>query len=229
VHIPDGLIDPLVAGAGWLLAILILAVATRVVNRKVEDRHIPLMAMLAAGIFVAQMLNFPIGGGTTGHLVGAALAAILLGPFAGAIIIMVILLIQCLVFGDGGVTALGLNFLNMGFIGSFTGYYVHRAFPERYRKAGTFAAAWLAVFLGALACAVELAVSNSISGGTHGISAVIAFPAMTVYHAIIGIGEGIITTGIIAYLAQVSPDILKMPKMMAGRSTNGDGKVTPDG
>lgn len=216
MHIPDGLIDPLVAGAGWLLAILILAVATRVVNRKVEDRHIPLMAMLAAGIFVAQMLNFPIGGGTTGHLVGAALAAILLGPFAGAVIIMVILVIQCLVFGDGGVTTLGLNFLNMGFIGCFTGYYIYGAFPERYAKAGMFVAAWLAVFLGSLACAAELALSNQMSNGTFGISTVIAFPSMTIYHAIIGIGEGIITTGIIAFLARVSPEMLRMPKITSG-------------
>ena len=228
MHIPDGLMDPLVAGAGWIIALVILALATRVVNRRIEERHIPLMAMLAAGIFVAQMLNFPIGGGTTGHLVGAALAAILLGPYAGAIVIMVILVIQCLLFGDGGVTALGLNFLNMGVIGCFTGYYVHRAFPGKYRRAGIFAAAWLAVFLGSLACALELAASNTLSGGAFGIAAPVAIPSMTIYHAVIGVGEGIVTAGILAYLAQVSPEMLKMPKITAGRPSAHEGEVGAD-
>jgi len=228
MHIPDGLMDPLVAAAGWILALVVLVIATRLLNRRVEERHIPLMALLAAGIFVAQMLNFPIGGGTTGHLVGAALAAILLGPYAGAMVMMVILVIQCLLFGDGGVTALGLNFLNMGFIGCFTGYYVHRAFPEKYRKAGIFAAAWLAVFLGSLACAIELAASNMMSGGAFGIAAPVAIPAMTIYHAVIGVGEGIVTTGILVFLSQVSPEMLKMPKITAGKASGPEKEVAAD-
>jgi len=218
MHVPDGLMAPFVAAGGWLIAIAVLAVATRALNKNVEDRHIPLMAMLAAGLFVAQMLNFPIGGGTTGHLVGAALAAILLGPYAGAVIIMVILVIQGLLFGDGGVTVMGLNFLNMGFIGCFTGYYVYKAFPEKYRKAGIFASAWLAVFLGALACALELSVSHMISGGTYGIAPPISIPAMTIYHAVIGVGEGIITLGVLTYLEHVSPEMLRMPKIIPFRS-----------
>jgi cobalt/nickel transport system permease protein len=213
MHIPDGLMSPYVAAAGWLIALAVLAYATRLLNKRFEDRHIPLMAMLAAGLFVAQMLNFPVGGGTTGHLVGAALAAILLGPYAGMAVIMVILVIQGLLFGDGGVTAMGLNFLNMGVIGCFTGYYVHKAFPEKYRKAGIFAAAWLAVFLGALACALELSVSSIISGGTYGIAPVISIPAMSIYHAIIGVGEGAITLGVLSYLEQVSPEMLRIPKI----------------
>jgi cobalt/nickel transport system permease protein len=200
--------DPLVAAAGWLLAITILAYATRRVNRDQDDRRLPLMAVLAAGIFVAQMLNFPIGAGTTGHLVGAALAAILLGPWAGMAIMMVILTIQCLLFGDGGITALGLNFVNMGLIGCLTGYYVHRAFPEKYRASGTFAAAWLAVFLGALATAFELSLSSLLSGGVFGIAPLIAMPLMSAYYAVIGVGEAIITAGILAYLAQVAPEML---------------------
>jgi cobalt/nickel transport system permease protein len=132
-------------------------------------------------------------------------------------VIMVILVIQCLLFGDGGVTALGLNFLNMGVIGSFTGYYVYRAFPARYQKAGIFTAAWLAVFLGSLACALELSASNIISGGAFGI-----------YHAVIGIGEGIVTTGILVFLAQVSPEMLKMPKITAGSVSGPEVEVGTD-
>ncbi|MGQ9581916.1 MAG: energy-coupling factor ABC transporter permease [Thermoplasmatota archaeon] len=210
MHIPDGLMDPIVAGAGWMVAIAALALATRFVSRRFEDERIPLMAVLAAGIFVAQMLNFPIGGGTTGHLVGAALAAILLGPASGMLIITIILVIQCLLFGDGGITALGLNFFNMGLIGSLTGFYVWRLFPERYRLAGVFVAAWLAVFLGALACSLELGLSHAMSGGAFGIALQIAVPAMTLYHAVIGVGEALITVGVLTFLGQVAPDMLRM-------------------
>jgi cobalt/nickel transport system permease protein len=209
MHIPDGLMDPLVAAAGWLAAVAALAYATRRVDREMDDRKLPLMAVLAAGIFVAQMLNFPIGAGTTGHLVGAAMAAILLGPWAGMAVMMVIFTIQCLLFGDGGITALGLNFVNMGLIGCLAGFHVNRAFPGKYGTAGTFAAAWLAVFLGALATALELSVSSLLTGGAFGVAPVIALPLMSAYYAVIATGEAVITAGIIAYLAQVAPDMLK--------------------
>ena len=209
MHIPDGLMDPLVALAGWLVALAALALVIRAVNRRLDEGSVPLMAVLAAGIFVAQMLNFPIGGGTTGHLVGAALASILLGPWAGMVVILVILLIQCLLFGDGGVTALGLNFVNMGLIGCLTGYYIWRLFPERYRAAGVLVASWLAVFLGALACSLELALSHAISGGAYGIAAPISVPAMTIYHSLIGVGEAIITAGVLSFLRAVAPEVLK--------------------
>jgi len=229
LHIPDGLMDPLVAAAGWLVAFAVLALTTRALNRKMDDRQIPLMAVLAAGIFVAQMLNFPIGAGTTGHLVGAALAAILLGPYAGMAVMMVILAIQCLLFGDGGITALGLNFVNMGIIGCLTGHYVFRAFPDKYRTAGIFAAAWLAVFLGALACALELSLSHVMSGGSFGIAPAIAFPLMSVYHAVIGVGEAIVTTGILAYLGQVAPEMLRLSRKAELKPAGPDGEVIPDG
>lgn len=209
MHIPDGLMDPLVAAAGWLLALAVLAYATRRVNRDLDDRRLPLMAVLAAGIFVAQMLNFPIGAGTTGHLVGAALAAILLGPWAGMAVMMVIFTIQCLLFGDGGITALGLNFVNMGVIGCLAGHFVHRALPEKHAASGAFAAAWLAVFLGALATAFELSLSSVLSGGAFGIAPLIAMPLMSAYYAVIGVGEAVITAGILAYLAQVAPEMLR--------------------
>jgi cobalt/nickel transport system permease protein len=206
--------EPSIFAIGWLIAIIVLGVATKVVNKRIDKRQIPLMATLAAGIFVAQMLNFPVGGGTTGHLVGAALAAILLGPYAGVIIITVILIIQCLLFGDGGITALGLNILNMAIVGCFVGWYVYRAFPKKYEMAGIFTASWMAVFIGSFVCALELAASNNISGGVYGITASISVPMMLIYHSVIGIGEAIITTGVIAYIAHLSPDMLKIPKIL---------------
>lgn len=213
MHIPDALMDPLVMTVGWLIAVVTIAISLKLVNRKLEDRQIPLMAVLAAGIFVAQMLNFPIGGGTTGHLVGAALAAIIVGPYAGIVIMTTILVIQCLVFGDGGVTALGLNVLNMAVIGCFVGYFFYSAFPKRYRRVGIFIASWLSVFIGAFACALELSFSYLLSHGVYGIVSYISLPAMLGYHAVIGTGEAMITSSIIAYLTHVSPGILKIPKI----------------
>ncbi|MEW5759762.1 MAG: energy-coupling factor ABC transporter permease [Candidatus Thermoplasmatota archaeon] len=213
MHVPDGLMAPQILILGWVIAIVFIIVATKILNKRIEEKKIPLMAMLAAGIFVAQMLNFPIGGGTTGHLVGCALATILLGPYAGIMIITTILIIQCFLFGDGGVTALGLNILNMAIIGSFTFWYVYKLFPERYRNIGIGVASWFAVFFSAGACAIELAMSHSLTNGIYGIPAYISIPAMLGYHTIIGIGEGIITTGIIVYLAHSAPEILKMEKI----------------
>ena len=213
MHIPDGLMEPSIFAIGWLISIIVISFSTRVINKKLDKRQIPLMGTLAAGIFVAQMLNFPIGGGTTGHLVGAALAAIFLGPFAGMTVLTVILIIQCLMFGDGGITALGLNILNMAIIGCVVGWYVYKAFPEKYRVPGIFVASWLAIFIGAFACAIELSVSYAISGGVYGIPAAISLPTMLGYHAVIGIGEAIITTGVITFISQLSPEMLKLPKI----------------
>lgn len=219
MHIPDGLMAPAVAAFGWLIALIVLAFTFKVLNKKMDDRQITLMSVLAAGIFVAQMLNFPIGGGTTGHLVGAALATIILGPFAGILIITVILLIQALVFGDGGLTALGLNILNMAIIGSLVSWYVYRALRKGNREIAIFTAAFSSVFIAALVAAAQLAVSHSISNGAYGIAGTIAFPAMTIFHLFIGIGEAIITTGVVLYVSRVSPGMLKLPKPTWARST----------
>ena len=214
MHIPDGLMEPTILAFGWIIAILMIGISTRRVNKNVDMRFIPLMSILAAGIFVAQMLNFPVGGGTTGHLVGATLAAIFLGPYVGIIIMTVILIIQCLLFGDGGITALGLNVFNMGIIGCLVGWNIYKIFPKKYKIPGIFISSWLAVFVGAIACSLELSISFSMSGGEYGIKDTISIPTMLGFHAIIGIGEAIITTGVIKYVSQVSPEMLKMPKIL---------------
>ena len=217
MHIPDGLMDPSIAIVGWIIALIVITISIKVINKKIDEKQIPLMAILAGGIFVAQMLNFPIGGGTTGHLIGAVLAAVLLGPYAAMIVMVVILIIQALLFGDGGITAFGLNVLNMAIIGCFTGWYIYHIFPTKFKIPGIFIASWISVFIGSLACSAELATSYSLSGGVYGISGLIAFPAMLSLHALIGIGEAIITTSVIVFISKISPEMLHMPKIMMNK------------
>lgn len=210
MHIPDGLMSPEFVALGWIVALAVITLSVARMNRRVDDRVIPFMAILAAGIFVAQMINFPVWGGTTGHLVGAALATVLLGPYAAVIVISVILIIQCFVFGDGGLTALGLNIMNMAVVGCFVSWGAFRLFSPKHERNGAIVAAWASVFVAALVTALELALSYDLSGGTYGIIGTLSIPLMLGYHALIGVGEAMITGGIFIYLAKVAPEILKM-------------------
>lgn len=210
MHIPDGLMTPEVVAAGWLVALIALAFCISKVNRRVDDKVIPFMAILAAGIFVAQMVNFPVWGGTTGHLLGAALATILLGPYAAVIVISVILIIQCLVFGDGGLTALGLNIANMAIVGCLSSWLIFRPISRKSEKTGVLLAAWTSVFVAAAVTAAELTISHDMSGGAYGIAGTLSIPLMLGYHALIGIGEAVITSAIFIYLSKVAPDTLRM-------------------
>ncbi len=209
MHIPDGLMDPLVWIAGFLIAIPVLALAYRRIGRIADDDRIPFMAVLAAGIFVAQMLNFPVIGGTTGHLIGAALACALMGSAAAMAILTVVIAIQSLFFGDGGITALGLNLLNMAVVAPLAAALVFKISRRKVTAPSLFAASWLSVFLSAVAVAAELAVSFVISGGIYGVTPLFAFPAMLGYHAVIGLGEGFITVGIWAFISRVAPEMTK--------------------
>lgn len=212
MHIPDGLMAPAVIAIGWIISLPVLVMVNRRMKSVIDEETIPLMGVLAAGIFVAQMLNFPIGGGTSGHLIGAALAAILLGPVAAVVIITTILVIQCLLFGDGGIVTLGLNILNMSIIAVIVAWFVYKRIPVGEERTRIFTASWASVFIASLACALQLAMSHSLSGGEYGVDAIVAIPLMLGYHAVIGIGEGVITTGIVAYLSSVSPDIMRLAK-----------------
>lgn len=210
MHIPDGLMAPEVWMLGYFLALPVIAYAVSRVGRTIDEKTVPFMAILAAGIFVAMMLNFPVGGGTTGHLLGAALAVLLLGVWGGIVVITVVLMIQCLVFGDGGITALGLNLLNMAVMAPLTAGILLKAFRGKFQYPAIFLAAWSSVFLAAMACAVELAFSFTVSGGQYGIAGNIALPTMAGWHLLIGIGEGIITFGVFAFLSNVAPETLRM-------------------
>ncbi|MGZ4903729.1 MAG: energy-coupling factor ABC transporter permease [Halobacteriota archaeon] len=214
MHIADGIMAPPIWVLGYIIAIPVLAYAIRRTRDDLGEAQIPLLGVLAAGIFVAQMLSFPIGGGTTGHLIGAALAAILLGPYAMILIITVVLIIQALLFGDGGVTALGLNILNMAIVGGGVAYVIYyalnRSGPNRRKTrwyGSTFVAAWAAVVAGALACAAELGASAALNP-EYGIPLRIAVPTMGVTHVLIGIGEGVVTVLVVAFIAAVRPEMI---------------------
>jgi cobalt/nickel transport system permease protein len=218
MHIPDGLMDPTVSLIGWIEFVAVFGAILLISGKRIKEKNLPRVAVMAAGIFAAQMLNFPIGGGTTGHLIGGALFAIVAGPIVAMIGMTVVLLIQCLLFGDGGLTAFGLNAVNMALIAPLTGYGVYtliRSLPVKTsgKIASAFnigIAAWASVFVAAAACAAELVVSYAVSSGTYGIGATISIPAMLGLHAIIGVGEAIITVGVVTYLLAVSPSSISM-------------------
>lgn len=214
MHIPDGFLDPPVFAAAYALALAFLIPALRGVQRSLGDRQLPLLSVLTAGVFAAQMLNFPILPGVSGHLVGGTLIAVFLGPYAAIFSMTIILLIQALLFGDGGLTALGANILNMGIIAAGT-YYVYVGLrrimgSERGAVASVFAVAWLSVFLGALACGLEIGLSSAFQplGG-----AAVTVPLMGFWHAFIALGEGLITAAIFTYVSRTRPDMLALAKI----------------
>ncbi len=204
--------DPIVVGLGWAIALPAIAWAVYRLRRNLDERAVPFMAILAAGIFVAQMLNFPVVAGTTGHLIRATLAVALLGLYGGMVVMTTILVIQCLVFGDGGLTALGLNLLNMAVVAPLVAFGVLRLTRkglDNWNGIGVPLAAWASVLTAALFCGVQLALSYSLSGGSYGIEAMLSIPTMGVYHAIIGVGEAMITTGVVLFLSRVAPETLE--------------------
>jgi cobalt/nickel transport system permease protein len=211
MHIPDGFVSAPVAVTGIAVAAGSVAYAVKATNKKMGEKQIPMMGVLAAFIFAAQMLNFPIPGGTSGHLIGAALAAILLGPWAGVLIITSVLIVQSLVFQDGGLLALGVNIVNMGVVPCFMGYYIYRGVAHlfRNRKMGVMIggglAGWFTVVAAAVFCALELAISGTVPLN-------VALPAMAGVHAVIGIGEGLITAAVLALVLAVRADLMELQK-----------------
>ncbi len=204
MHIPDVFIPIGQSSLYWLIAIVAIFFALRWARKELTEDKIPLIAVLAAGIFAIQSFNLPIAMGTSGHLVGGALAAIVLGsPFAAVLILTLVLIIQGLIFGDGGITTMGANIINMGLIGGFVGYYSFQAckatISNIYVSAGI--AAWLACLIPAIACAIEMTIA-----GTFPL--VPGLIAMGLYHAVIGVIEGIITAVIIYLIAKSRPDLL---------------------
>jgi len=206
VHIPDGFLSTGVAVATGGLAAGGLGVALRRARSHLARRRVPVLGLAAAFVFAAQMVNFPVAGGTSGHLVGAVLVAVLLGPSGAVIVMSAVLIVQCLMFADGGVTALGANILNMGVIGAVGGYgivvVVTRAVKGLFGLvvAAGFAA-WCSTVVAAVACAGELAASRTVAW--H-----VALPAMAGVHMLIGVGEGLITALVVAGIGRVRPELL---------------------
>ncbi len=212
MHIPDGFLNIATVATTYAVSAGGVGNAVRLANRKLGEKQVPLMGVLAAFIFAAQMLNFPIAGGTSGHLVGAALAAILLGPWASVLIMSCVLIAQCLIFQDGGLLALGANIFNMGIVASFSGYYLYRLVTKllgnnrRGKLAGGFVGAWVSVLLAAIACAIELALSGASPMG-------VVLPAMAGIHALIGIGEGLITGAVLSLVLATRADLLQLQRI----------------
>ncbi len=204
MHIPDAFIPIPQAAVYWIIALIFLALAIRWAKTEMNEDKIPLVAVLAAGIFALQGFNLPVSMGTSGHLVGGALAAIVLGsPFAAIFILTLVLIIQGVIFGDGGITTMGANIINMGVIGGFVGYYsyqgVNKVIKNPFISAGF--AAWLACLIPSLACALEM-----FAAGTFPL--VPGLMAMGIYHAAIGLIEGVVTAGIIYLLSKARPDLV---------------------
>lgn len=213
MHIPDGFITAPVAATSWALSAGGLALASQKAKRALGEMQVPLMGVMGAFIFAGQMLNFQVAGGTSGHLLGGALAVMLLGPWAGSLVIAAVLVVQALLFQDGGILALGANVLNMAFIGVFTAYLIMRlgarlSTGRAARLATTFVAGWASVMLASLACAVELGLSGSADWS-------VVLTAMGSVHALIGIGEGLVTTAVLAFLLGVRPDLVSLQPVRA--------------
>lgn len=209
LHAPDGLLSVPVALLMWALTIVVLAVSVRRTEQTLDERAIPLMGVMAAFIFAAQMFNFQVAGGTSGHLLGGVLAAILLGPWAGTLVMACVIAVQALVFQDGGLLALGANIFNMGAIGTLGGYALYMALckvmggERRARIPASGIAAWISVVVAAAAMAIELGAS-----GTSPLA--IALPAMVGVHMLIGIGEALITMAALAFIAATRSDLFDL-------------------
>lgn len=209
MHIPDGFLSVAVSLVLWALSVGVIAYALRRANKDLGEKQVPLMGVLAAAIFAGQMLNFTVAGGTSGHLLGAALATILLGPWAAVLVMTTVVGVQALIFQDGGLLAMGGNLFNMAVIGVFVSYFVYRTVQRVSggQKWGIFAggvlAAWSSIFIASLAAALQLAFSGTSPAN-------IGIPAMGGIHAIIGIGEALITLGALAFLYATRRDLLKI-------------------
>jgi len=214
LHIPDGFLSGGVAAAGGVLAIAAVAYALRVADRDLDEARVPLLGVLAAFIFAAQMLNFPVAGGTSGHFLGATLAAVLLGPWIACLVMAVVIAVQAFAFADGGVSALGANVLNMGVLGALLAGYALKAglrlLPDtRAAFLGLVGVvSWVAVMVGAAATSVQLAISDTVPLAT-------ALPPMLGVHALIGIGEVVVTVAAVSAVLASRPDLIAVGRFEA--------------
>lgn len=206
MHAPDSLFSPELSIIGWVITVLMVMLAIRNTRTQLGERQIPLMGLIAAAIFAGQMLNFAIPGGTSGHLLGGTLAAVLLGPWGGVLVMTTVVATQGLLFQDGGLLVMGLNILNMGIVTSFSGYFVYRLIKQLLKgnsgtMVGGFVAGWVSVVLTALFASIELSLS-----GTSPL--VVTLPIMTGVHALIGIGEGLLTAFALGFILSTRRDLV---------------------
>ncbi len=211
VHIPDGFLSLPVMAVTWVIAISLIALSLKQVQAEYQERAVPLMGVCAAFIFAAQMINFPIPGGTSGHLLGGTLAGALLGPWAGSLVMSAVFIVQGVVFQDGGITAMGANIFNMGLIGTFGGYYLFRTVRNLIGRdklqgmvVGCAIASWASVVVASAICAVELAFSGNVP-------LTVALVTMVGWHLLIGIGEAMITVATVTFVWRTRPELFYRP------------------
>jgi len=209
VHVPDGFLDAPTSIATGAVAVVGLGLALRRARGELDDRTAPMAGLVATFVFATQMLNFPVGAGTSGHLLGGALAAVLVGPWTGVLCVSVVLLVQALLFADGGITALGTNITLMGVVGVAVGWLVFRGLtgvlPRRLSLVAPSAA---------VAAFVSVPVTALAFVGLYGLGGAAPIPldtlttAMVGWHTLIGIGEALITGLVVGSVTAVRPDLV---------------------
>lgn len=217
MHMSDGLVNAPTSAAFAVVAALGLAVCVAKARADLDSRTAPMAGLVAAFVFAVQMLNFPILPGASGHLLGGALVAILVGPWVGSICIALVLVVQSLLFADGGITALGMNITNMALIGVFVGYGVARALRglAARGRGGLIATAFLAAFVNTVVASLGFVLEYAI-GGSPGLSLGTVFVLMVGLHALIGIGEGVITALTVGSVAATRPDLIHLLRGLPG-------------
>ncbi|WP_433801454.1 energy-coupling factor ABC transporter permease [Actinomycetospora sp. CA-084318] len=208
MHMSDGIVNAPVSLAFGVVAILGLAICVARARRDLDDRTAPLAGLVAAFVFAVQMLNFPVLPGVSGHLLGGALTAILVGPYVGALCVAIVLALQALLFADGGLSALGTNITNMALIGTLVGFAVAVAMRPlaRRSKAGLLVTAFVAAWVNTVVASMGFVLEYALGG--QGLALGTVFGLMAGFHALIGIGEGIITALTVGAVAAVRPDLV---------------------
>jgi cobalt/nickel transport system permease protein len=219
MHVPDGLIGPVTAIVTWVIAVIVVGYALRRSREELDDRSIPIVGLTAAFIFAAQMVTIPVAGGTSAHLLGGAMAGIMLGPWVGTLVVTVVYAVQAIGFADGGITALGANVLAMGVLAAVGGYYLFRAITAvlprtRWAYLGAVAVTSWVTIVGAAAL-VSIFI---VFGGPLPLA---TFPIMIGVHMLVGILEAAIATSVVAAVLATRPDLLanhdRLPLSAPGR------------
>ncbi len=233
MHIPDNYLSPQTCAVMGAIMIPVWSAAVKKVKEEVTAEKIPLLGISAAFSFLVMMFNIPIPGGTSAHAVGATLIAILLGPYSACIAVSISLLIQALLFGDGGILAFGANCFNMAFVIPFAGYFIYSFLKKILKNTGgnrsefiiAFSSGYLAINLAAMFAAVEFGIQPVLFKDASGMPLYcpyglsVSIPAMLISHLLAGIVEGIVTSGVLLYIRRMSPGIIHADSTENGKKT----------
>lgn len=213
MHVPDGFLSLPVSAATGAVAVAGIALALRGANRELNERTAPLAGLAATFVFAAQMVNFPVGAGTSGHLIGGALAAVLVGPWTATLVLTVVTVVQALLFADGGLTALGTNVLLLAIVAVWVGWWgaslVRRLMPTAKR---------VVPLAGAIGAFLSVPAAALVFTGLYALGGAVPVPmgalagTMLGVHALIGIGEAAITFGVLAAVVASRPDLVHVPE-----------------